>query len=118
MRLTAIIAAVFALALACPVRAHEPRIVDVAYVQGVIVCDAAQRNSGFLFVRVARGTHLVVRWRTDEALTVRLTGYNIETRIPAGGEALMRVEANVPGLYAIERADGRHRTLIHLDIRP
>lgn len=113
-----VIALMLAVAIAPSARAHEPTFIDLHYSEGVVRGDALRRLSGFQFLRVPVGTHLVLRWRSDEDMDVILQGYKIETKVPAGGEGLMRIDANITGRFAVEKRDGLHQTLMYLDIRP
>ena len=99
-------------------RAHDPLVLDIQYAKGSVKGDAVMRAGGFGVVRVRQGSHLLLRWRSDEDMTVHLQGYDIEARVVAGGDTQMRVQAGVAGWFAMEKRNRRNPTLFYLEVRP
>jgi hypothetical protein len=74
-------------------------------------------------VRVDQGAEVEIRWSSDEDATVHLHGYDIETVVPAEGEAVMRFAAQATGRFPIEAhgIGGDHhleKTLLYLEVHP
>ena len=74
-------------------------------------------------VRVDQGDEVEIRWSSDEGATVHLHGYDIETVVPAEGEAAMRFAARATGRFPIEAhgigGDRRlEKTLLYLEVHP
>lgn len=121
MRLTRLAPMALALTAAsfAAVAANGERIVDIRIVDGAVLTDAAQTAGGVPVLRVTRGETVALRWSSDEALTVHLHGYDIETAVPTGAVATMRLLARAAGRFPIER-HGRadHKVLLYLEVRP
>jgi hypothetical protein len=100
------------------------RVVELAIVRGK--ADGAQvtgsgRTAGVL--RVGQGETVDIVWTSDEAATLHLHGYNIETRVAAGAKATMRFLARATGRFPVEThgtssAPGRHVTLVYIEVHP
>jgi hypothetical protein len=62
---------------------------------------------------------VALRWSSDITMTIHLHGYDIDTRVPRNGEAMMHFVARAAGRFLIERhgRDG-HVTLLYLEVRP
>ena len=82
-------------------------------------------------VRVKRGDSVILRWRTDEAVSLHVHGYDIEATLSPASPTSMRFEAGVAGRFAItahqfgnvadrEAAPRKHReiTLLYLEVLP
>jgi len=84
-------------------------------------------------IRVSENDTVTIRWTTDEATSVHLHGYDIETSLHPGATALMTFEAYATGRFPIathgfgrasgvqdQTGDGRHEeaVLLYLEVRP
>ncbi len=82
-------------------------------------------------IRVKRGETVLLRWRTDEAVSLHVHGYNLEANLSAAAPTSMRFEAGVAGRFpitahefgAVADQDARpksHRevTLLYLEVLP
>jgi hypothetical protein len=74
-------------------------------------------------IKVVRGDDVVLRWTSDQSMTLHLHGYNIEAAVAAGNETDMRFRARATGRFAIETHgtgnDRRsHKTLLYLEVHP
>ena len=82
-------------------------------------------------IRVKRGEAVLLRWRTDEAVSLHLHGYNLRVNLSPLAPTSMRFEAGVAGRFAITAHDfgalaaheahqKKHRemTLLHLEVLP
>lgn len=66
-----------------------------------------------------RGEVVSVVVRSDEAVTLHLHGYDRELEVPAGGEATLRLEADIAGRFPVEsHASHGHDTILYLEIQP
>jgi len=74
-------------------------------------------------LKLARGETVILRWRSDEPVSLHLHGYNIEARVSADGTADMRLHARATGRFALEThgvgGDSRlHKTLLYVEVHP
>lgn len=73
-------------------------------------------------IRVQQGDHVTLRWTTDRSVTIHLHGYDIEKKVPVGGEpTVMRFTARATGRFPIELhgADhGHEKILAYLEVHP
>ena len=80
-------------------------------------------------LRVQQGDTVVIDWRSDEAASLHLHGYNIMLALKAGEPGQMRLQAGTPGRFAMtahgfgEQAGkhGRHQkesALAYLEVLP
>ncbi|HEV2041649.1 MAG TPA: hypothetical protein VGT81_16695 [Casimicrobiaceae bacterium] len=82
-------------------------------------------------IRVKRGDSVILRWRTDEAVSLHVHGYDIQAKLSPAASTRMRFEAGVAGRFAItahefgavtgnEAPPQRHReiTLLYLEVLP
>lgn len=72
-------------------------------------------------VRVRRDDEVTIRWQSDEAVTLHLHGYNVETKVGPGRIGEMRFRARATGRFPIEtHGTGRdsHRTLVYIEVHP
>ena len=74
-------------------------------------------------VRVTQGEKLRLRWTSDEAATLHLHGYDIETAVRPGATASMTFTAYATGRFPVEAhgfADHRsgETTLLYLEVYP
>ncbi len=82
-------------------------------------------------VRVKRGETVLLRWRTDEAVSLHVHGYDIRANLSAASPTSMRFEAEVAGRFPItahefgavaapDARPKRHRevTLLYLEVLP
>src|SRR2546423_5433149 len=82
-------------------------------------------------IRVKRGEAVVLRWRTDEPVSLHVHGYDIQARVSPGAATRMRFEATVAGRFAITAHEfgavaehqtpaQKHReiTLLYLEVLP
>jgi len=82
-------------------------------------------------IRLARGEKAMLRWTSDEAMTVHLHGYGIETSLIPGTTATMAIEARFVGRFPVTAhihesspskasAQQYHRepTLLYLEVLP
>lgn len=82
-------------------------------------------------LRVKRGESVLLRWRTDEAVSVHVHGYDIRANLSAGPPKSMPFEAGIAGRFPItahafgadagrEAGPKRHRevTLLYLEVLP
>jgi FtsP/CotA-like multicopper oxidase with cupredoxin domain len=82
-------------------------------------------------IRVKRGDSVILRWRTDEAVSVHVHGYDIQAKLSPASSTRMRFEAGVAGRFAITAHDfgavadheapaQKHRetTLLYLEVLP
>lgn len=66
-----------------------------------------------------RGEVVSIVVRADEAVTLHLHGYDRELEVPAGGEATLRLEADLAGRFPVEsHAAHGHDTIFYLEIQP
>lgn len=87
----------------------------------VAIPQGSPRGAGV--VRIRRGETVEIVWISDEATTVHLHGYNIETKVEPGASASMRFHARATGRFPIEThgigADRkRHITLVYIEVHP
>jgi hypothetical protein len=82
-------------------------------------------------IRVKRGDSVILRWRTDEAVSLHVRGYDIEAPLSPASSTRMRFEAGVAGRFPItahefgtvaahEALPRKHReiTLLYLEVLP
>ena len=82
-------------------------------------------------LRVKRGETVLLRWRTDEAVSLHVHGYDLRANLSAASPKSMRFEAGVAGRFpitahefgAVADQDARpksHRevTLLYLEVLP
>ncbi len=82
-------------------------------------------------IRVQRGETVVLRWRSDEPVSLHVHGYDLRAEVSPAAPATMRFEARVAGRFGItahEFGDAvqhgatskRHRemTLLYLEVHP
>jgi hypothetical protein len=82
-------------------------------------------------IRVKRGDSVTLRWRTDEAVSLHVHGYDIEATLSPASSTRMSFEAGVAGRFAItahefgtvarnEATLRKHReiTLLYLEVLP
>jgi hypothetical protein len=82
-------------------------------------------------IRVKRGETVLLRWRTDEAVSLHVHGYDIRASLSAASPASIRFEAGVAGRFPItahefgaapgsDARPQRHReaTLLYLEVLP
>jgi hypothetical protein len=88
-------------------------------------------EGGASTLRVNRGETVVLRWRTDEAVSLHVHGYDLRASLSPAAPTSMRFEANVAGRFPItahefgDAADQdarpkKHRevTLLYLEVLP
>ena len=82
-------------------------------------------------IRVTRGDSVILRWRSDEAVSLHLHGYDIQATLSPASSTPMRFEAAVAGRFAItahefgvvadhDAPPRKHReiTLLYLEVLP
>ena len=82
-------------------------------------------------LRVKRGETVLLHWRTDEAVSLHLHGYDVQAYVPAASPRSMRFEAGIAGRFpvtahefgtAAERGTvtkgHREVTLLYLEVLP
>ena len=82
-------------------------------------------------IRVKRGETVLLRWRTDEAVSLHIHGYDMQANLSAGSPKTIRFEATVAGRFPItahefgavadqDARPNRHRevTLLYLEVLP
>ena len=82
-------------------------------------------------LRVNRGETVVLRWRTDEAVSLHVHGYDLQAKLTPAASTSMRFEAGVAGRFAITAHEfgavagqgvppKRHReiVLLYLEVLP
>ena len=82
-------------------------------------------------IRVKRGDSVILRWRTDESVSLHLHGYDIQATLSPASSTPMRFEAAVAGRFAItahefgavadhDAPPRKHReiTLLYLEVLP
>src|ERR1700693_4050347 len=82
-------------------------------------------------LRVKRGDSVILRWRTDEAVSLHVHGYDIQANLSPASSTRMRFEAGVAGRFPItahefgavaahEASPRKHReiTLLYLEVLP
>ena len=82
-------------------------------------------------LRVNRGETVLLRWRTDETVSVHVHGYDIQATLSPGSPGVMRFVAGVAGRFPIEAHEfgavadeeapaHRHHevTLLYLEVMP
>jgi hypothetical protein len=82
-------------------------------------------------IRVKRGDSVILRWRTDEAVSLHVHGYDIQANLSPASSTRMRFEAGVAGRFPItvhefgavaahEASPRKHReiTLLYLEVLP
>lgn len=67
-------------------------------------------------IRVKRGETVVLRWRTDEAVSLHVHGYDLRAYLSSASTTSMRFEAGVAGRFAITAHD--FGTVTDQDVRP
>ena len=88
-------------------------------------------EGGASTVRVKRGDTVLLRWRTDETVSLHLHGYDVRASVSAGSTGTMRVDAGVAGRFPVtahqfgaaadqESHPKQHReiTLLYLEVLP
>jgi FtsP/CotA-like multicopper oxidase with cupredoxin domain len=95
------------------------QVIEIAVTDGKVHSESAEKSGGVPVIRVRQGRTVALRWTSDIAMTIHLHGYNIETRVPRNGEAIMHLVARATGRFPIER-HGRNGyvTLLYLEVRP
>lgn len=64
------------------------------------------------------GDTVSIRVRSDRAATLHLHGYDRELRVPADGQATLRLDAAIPGRFPIELHGGHgHGPILYLEIQ-
>ena len=87
---------------------------------------ARRPEGGVRTVRVQRGEAIVLRVRSDEALSVHVHGYDVHADVVAGGEASVAFVASWMGRFPVAahlRATGSGKrapepTLLYLEVLP
>jgi hypothetical protein len=82
-------------------------------------------------IRVKHGETVVLRWRTDEAVSLHVHGYDLRATLSAASPKSIRFEAGVAGRFPItahafgaaaenDALPNRHRevTLLYLEVLP
>ena len=82
-------------------------------------------------IRVKRGETVLLRWRTDEAVSLHVHGYDIRANLSAASSKSMRFEAAVAGRFPITAHEfgaganqaatpktHRELTLLYLEVLP
>jgi len=82
-------------------------------------------------IRVKRGETVLLRWRTDEAVSLHIHGYDVRANLSAASPNSIRIEAKVAGRFPItahefgavvdqDARPNRHRevTLLYLEVLP
>jgi hypothetical protein len=88
-------------------------------------------EGGASTLRVQRGDTVLLRWRTDEAVSLHVHGYDVQAKLTVGSPKTLRFEATVAGRFpitahefgAVADQDDRpkkHRevTLLYLEVLP
>jgi len=120
------LSAVTLLVMPARVTAQQPpqRVIAIAIAGRRAEGAEVQRSGrGAGVVRVGQGESIEIVWTSDEPTTLHLHGYNVETRVEAGGKATMRFLARAAGRFPIEThgigADKRrHLTLVYVEVHP
>ena len=118
-RAAAVLLGVALLAAASTVHEFDLRIVE------------RRIEGGASTLRVNRGDTVVLRWRTDEAVSLHVHGYDLKANLSPAAPASMRFEALVAGRFAITAHEfgvvadqssppKKHRevTLLYLEVLP
>jgi hypothetical protein len=118
-RAAAVLLGVALLAAASAVHEFDLRIVE------------RRVEGGASTLRVNRGETVVLRWRTDEAVSLHVHGYDLKANLSPAAPASMRFEALVAGRFAITAHEfgaaadqsappKKHRevTLLYLEVLP
>jgi hypothetical protein len=87
-------AAALALVVAAPPAGAEALAFEFAVVNGAVPPNVR-------VVRVKEGDAVTLRFRSDKALVLHLHGYEIETRVAAGGTATMTFTARLTGRFPV-----------------
>lgn len=82
-------------------------------------------------IRVKRGETVLLRWRSDEAVSLHVHGYDLQVKVSPAAPASVRFEAGVAGRFGItaheygaaaehgaDRKKHRERTLLYLEVLP
>jgi len=82
-------------------------------------------------IRVDRGATVLLRWRTDEAVSLHVHGYDLRASLSPAAPTMMRFEAGIAGRFAITAHEfgaaadhgaqpKKHReiTLLYLEVLP
>lgn len=82
-------------------------------------------------IRVKRGDSVILRWRTDETVSLHVHGYDMRANVSPASSTRMRFEAGVAGRFAVtahefgvvadhEAPPKKHReiTLLYLEVLP
>ena len=82
-------------------------------------------------IRVKRGDAVLLRWRTDEAVSLHIHGYDVRANLSAAAPASMRFDAGVAGRFPITAHEfggvagpdprpksHREVTLLYLEVLP
>lgn len=88
-------------------------------------------EGGVSTLRVKRGDTVLLRWRTDEAVSLHVHGYDVQATPTVGSPTTLRFEATVAGRFPITAHEfgavadqidrpKRHRevTLLYLEVLP
>lgn len=84
---------------------------------------ARKISGGSNVIRVTQGENLRLRWTSDEAATLHLHGYDIETAVRPGATASMTFTAYATGRFPLEAHGFADRqsgetTLLYLEVYP
>ena len=114
-----------AIALAAPPAHAQPaeRSIALSIVNRSVSGPDVLPGRGAGAVKVLQGDTIAIRFSSDEAATLHLHGYNVQTKIAAGGIADMRFRARATGRFAIEthgigKESRLHKTLIYIEVHP
>jgi FtsP/CotA-like multicopper oxidase with cupredoxin domain len=80
-------------------------------------------------IRVNQGESVLLRWHSDEAVSLHLHGYDLQLQVSASEPAAMRFDAGVAGRFPISThgfgagghagaAGHRETTLLYLEVLP
>jgi hypothetical protein len=70
-------------------------------------------------IRAAQGDDIVLRWSTDEPITIHLHGYDIEKDLKPGAVTTMWFVATATGRFPITRhGQGEETPLAYLEVHP
>jgi hypothetical protein len=121
MRLTArrlvFVLVVFALP-GIAARSGQREVIEIT-LKGGKVHAPAEVSGGLPVIRVRRGQDVVLRWRSDLAMTLHLHGYDVETRVQPQGAATIAFVARAAGRFPVERhGNDGHMTLLYIEVRP
>ena len=117
------LSAIFAIGMISGAMAQDSRVIKIDVVDQAATGPDVEVAGGTGVLRVTQGDEIEIHWTSNQATELHLHGYNVKTKVPDEGEAIMTVKARAAGRFAIEShgfgADHHvEKTLLYLEVLP